>query len=90
LKEWEDRLLSLNPEIDVSRITDMGERILEVIKKNSDRGPRTRARVQEGLNALALISGTIIRLVPSDDGKLDALNFFMDALNQHLVGGLET
>jgi len=71
------------PELDRARIEEITKSILLVIRENYLRGPQSRDRALEALNALAASAGVVILGADGQGGK--AHQFFLQALNQHIA-----
>lgn len=67
--------------LDVQRIEALAMEILTAIKHNYLRGPISRDRVYEALNALAISAAVTVR----GADRNEALEWFSQALNQQLV-----
>lgn len=65
--------------LDEDRIEQLAFEILKAIRANYTRGPISRDRVYEALNALAFC--TVVTVAGADD---EALKWFNDALNLFL------
>ena len=71
------------PELDRARIEEITKGILLVIRENYVRGPTSRDRCFEALNALAASASLVIEGSDGPGGK--AQKFFEQALRQHGV-----
>src|SRR4029077_10150950 len=69
------------PELDRARIEEITKSILLVIRDNYLRGPESRKRCFEALNALAASAALVIEGSDGPGGK--AQKFFEQALRQH-------
>jgi len=65
------------PSLDQERIEELAKQVLILIRENYQRGPISRDRVYEVLNALAFCTAVTVRGTDPDE----ALNWFSDALN---------
>jgi hypothetical protein len=70
------------PELDRARIEEITKSILLVIRENYVRGPTSRDRCFEALNALAASAALVIEGSDGSGGK--AHEFFTKAIEQHI------
>lgn len=71
--------------LDRQRVEEVCTEILRVIQANYLRGPISRDRVLEALNALAIATAFVIK--GADDANGEARRFFAKALEQQLREG---
>lgn len=73
-------------QLDRERIAQLSIRIMQAVRNNYVRGPQSRDRVFEALNALAIVTCTVIKGC-DDDAK--AVWFFQEAMMQQMVASDE-
>jgi hypothetical protein len=69
--------------LDRQRVEELARPIFAAIKANYQRGPTSRDRALEALNALASAAATVIAGCDGPGGEAEA--FFRDALRQNLA-----
>lgn len=75
----------MSEQLDPDRVQELAAKILVPVNENYLQGPRSRMRVYETLNALAVVTAITIAGSghPHDP---DAFGFFVEALNQQIRG----
>lgn len=72
-------------EIDRPRVEGLAQPMLEAIRANYLRGPVSRDRVLEALNALALCAATVITGTGDRTGRRQAQAFLDKAVDQNIT-----